>query len=58
MNEPDSIDIAARVAGKAHERGDLTDEQLLDALARLVNARAAQNGYAEKYGFPFPELVP
>lgn len=50
--EPDAIDVAARIACDAHDRGDLDRDALVDILERLIDARACTNGYAERHGLP------
>ena len=50
--EPDSIDTAARIAYAAHDRGDIDRDSLVDILGRLIDARAVENGYAERFGLP------
>jgi len=57
MGAPVSDDVVAlmvKIAWKAHERGDLSHAQLCDVLKDAVNMRALENGYADKYGMPFP----
>lgn len=50
--EPDTVDVAARIAFDAHDRGDLDRDALVDILEQLIDARACTNGYAERYGLP------
>lgn len=50
--EPDSIDVAARIACDAHRRGDIEQRDLVDLLEQLIDARAIENGYAERFGLP------
>jgi hypothetical protein len=51
----DSIDLVAEVAFKQHEKGNLSREDLILTLKQCVNARALENGHAERYGLPFSE---
>jgi hypothetical protein len=48
----DSIDETARIAVDAHERGDIDLDTLTSVLSDLIDARALQNGYADKHGLP------
>jgi hypothetical protein len=50
--EPDTIDVAAKIACDAHGRGELGKADLVKILEELIDARAVENGYAERYGLP------
>ena len=52
--EKDIISIAAKIATDAHADGKLSDDELIRELEICINARAAENGYADKFGVPFP----
>jgi hypothetical protein len=39
---------------KAIEQGKLSREKLIKLLEQCVNTRAVENGYADRYGLPFP----
>ena len=45
----------ANVAILAHEKGEMSKEQLVSILQGCINGTAAANGYADEYGMPFPE---
>lgn len=45
----------AKVAFALHEKGLLPKRDLVRVLQKLINNTARSNGYAERYGFPFPE---
>lgn len=42
---------------KAQKEGEMTADELIVFMKQCVNVRAMQNGYAEKYGLPFPERI-
>lgn len=44
----------AEDAFRLHEEGHITREELMHVLEQCINATALENGYAEKYGLPFP----
>jgi hypothetical protein len=44
----------AEVAFRLHEEGRIDRDALVDMLQRCVNITALENGYADKYGLPFP----
>jgi hypothetical protein len=45
----------AEAAFNLHEEGHITREELVNVLQQCINVTALENGYAEKYGLPFPE---
>ena len=47
----------AKIAYKNYEEGKLSRADLLKVLKRCVNCRAAENGYVERFGMPFPRIV-
>lgn len=44
----------AETAFRLHEEGHITREELVNILQQCINVTALKNGYAEKYGLPFP----
>jgi hypothetical protein len=44
----------AETAFRLHEEGHITREELVNILQQCINVTALENGYAEKYGLPFP----
>lgn len=50
--EPDAISLAADLACSMHSAGQLDDITLMKLLEKLIDARAMENGYAERYGLP------
>ena len=44
----------AKIAFRLHEQGHLSREDLLQTLRVCVNGAATLNGYAPRYGMPFP----
>ena len=56
--EPDTIDTAARIACEAHSRGELSNDALVSTLEKLIDLRALENGYAERYGLPSEQGAP
>jgi hypothetical protein len=51
----DPIMLAATIASEQHDRGEISDEKLIEVLELCINTTAEANGYAELYGVPFPE---
>ena len=51
----DPIVLAVEIAQKNYKEGHITLEQLIDFTQKAINATAMCNGYAEKFGLPFPE---
>lgn len=47
--------LIAETAFRLHEKKYLSREELVRILQACVNATALENGYADKYGLPFPE---
>lgn len=54
MPVSDVVLDVVRIAFERYERGEITHDRLVELLQKCVNLRAAQNGYAERYGMPFP----
>ena len=52
--EPDLISQIAERAFALYERGELDAPELVSLLESCVNARTLENGYADRYGLPFP----
>ena len=46
--------LIVETAFQLHKEKLLSRKDLVDILQNLVNASARDNGYAEKYGLPFP----
>lgn len=46
--------LIIETAFRLHKEGILSRANFVDILQTLVNAVARDNGYAEKYGLPFP----
>ena len=44
----------AEVAYDLYEHGHLSQEALVHVLKQCINGTALDNGYADKYGLPFP----
>lgn len=57
LMEPDPNDdvivLMVKIAWKHYEAGELTKDGLMVILKKCINARAVENGYAEKFGMPF-----
>ena len=56
-NDDDVVLLMAKIAYKNYEEGKLSRADLLKVLKRCVNCRAAENGYVERFGMPFPRIV-
>lgn len=41
-------------ASTAHDRGELSDEDMILVMRAGINATAVINGYADRYGLPCP----
>lgn len=50
MNLKAVLDIAIR----AYKEGVITREALTEFLEGMINAAALENGYADRFGLPFP----
>jgi hypothetical protein len=44
----------AEAAFRLHEEGRIDHDRLVQMLQQCVNIAALENGYADKYGLPFP----
>lgn len=51
----DPIVLAVEIAQKNYQEGHITLNQLVAFTQQAINAVAKCNGYAEKFGLPFPE---
>ena len=54
----DTISVTTRIACDAHTRGDLSSEDLIALLEKLIDARALENGYASRFGLPSEQGKP
>lgn len=51
----DLVTLMIEIAHRAYEAGEMSREEFIGVLERAINARAVENGYAERFGMPFPE---
>ncbi len=52
----DTVCLMAHIAFEQHKAGQITKDELMEVVQRCINLRAQENGYAEKFGLPFPEV--
>ena len=45
----------AEIAFSLHKHGHLPHDELVHVLQQCINGAALENGYADKYGLPFPK---
>ena len=53
-----TMEFIVEIAVRLHKEKLLSHEDLMGILQDLVNANALDNGYADKYGLPFPAPRP
>jgi hypothetical protein len=55
-NDDDTVLLMAKIAFKNFKEGHLSKAELMKVLQRCINIRALENGYADRFGMPFPRV--
>lgn len=53
-DDDDLVITMAKIAFRQYEAGTIDRARLTELLELAINARAAENGYADRFGMPFP----
>jgi hypothetical protein len=53
------IDVrpVVEIAFRLHDQGRITREELVRIVEQCINVVSLENGYAEKFGLPFPDAT-